>query len=252
MNRFEGKVALVTGGGSGIGRETAAAFAREGASVVVAGRREADGQETVRRILSAGGAAIFVQTDIRDEAAIAKLVGEAVSRFGRLDYAFNNAGTEGTGSPVVQETASNYDAVFDTNVKGTLLAMKHEIPAIAASGGGAIVNNASIVGHIAFAGAAVYSASKHAVLGLTRATALEQARSGIRVNAVSPGGVATDMMERFVGGSDEMKAGLASMHPMGRVAQPAEIARAVLFLCSDDASFITGQSLLVDGGFTAQ
>lgn len=252
MGRFEGKVALVTGASSGIGRAAALAFANEGAAVVVASRREKEGRETAARIESSGGKALYVRADVSREADVVDLVGRIRDRFGRLDMAFNNAGVEGHGKPVTDETEQNYQAVFDVNVKGVLLSMKHELPMLLASGGGAIVNMSSIVGEIAFPGAAVYTASKHAVLGLTKAAALEHAKSGVRINAIAPGAVQTDMMERFVGGSEEAKSAFAAMHPMGRVGRADEMAQTVVFLCSDSASFITGQTIVADGGFTAQ
>jgi NAD(P)-dependent dehydrogenase (short-subunit alcohol dehydrogenase family) len=247
MRTFEGKVALVTGGGSGIGRATAMAFADAGAKVVIAGRREAEGQKVAKEV---GG--LFIRTDVTREQDIANLLERAVAGYGRLDFAFNNAGAEGNGKPVAEETEANFHTVFDTNVKGTLLSMKYEIPQILRSGGGAIVNISSIVGTIGFAGASVYAASKHAVMGLTKCAALEHARNGLRINVVSPGAVVTDMFQRFTGNSEQMQAGFANMHPMGRAAQPEEVARAVLYLCSDGASFMTGQSLNLDGGFTIQ
>lgn len=252
MKKFENKVVLVTGGTSGIGRETALAFAREGARVVVSGRREKEGTETVELIRKGGGKALFVRADVTKEDDTVRLIKQAVEAFGRLDVAFNNAGTEGEVGPLTEATADNYQKIFDANVKGVFLSMKHEIAQMLKQGGGSIVNNASIAGLIGFPGAALYAASKHAVLGLTKSAALELAKQGIRVNAVSPAAIQTDMFERFTGHQDEAKAGLASLHPLGRVGRPEEIAEATLFLSSDAASFITGQSLNVDGGFTAQ
>lgn len=252
MGRFEGRVVLVTGGGSGIGRDAAIAFAAEGAKVVVAGRREAAGQETVARITKAGGTAQFIRADVSREADVKALVEGTVQAFGALHVAFNNAGSEGTPRPLAEATEADYAEVFDANVKSVFLSLKHEIPAIIASGGGAIVNNASIAGSIGLPGAGLYVASKHAVLGLTRNAALEAAQLGVRVNAVSPGAVQTDMLERFTGGADEAKSWMASRHPVGRVGTGAEIAAAVLFLASPAATFVTGIDLPVDGGYLAQ
>lgn len=251
MGMFDRKVAVVTGGSSGIGRATALKLAREGATVVVAARREKEGEETVALVKLAGGRASFVRADVGREEDIESLVRRVVDEHGRLDIAVNNAGTEGHGAPVVDETMENIDDVLAVNVRGTLLSMKHEIPAMLASGGGAIVNLASIVAHVAFPGASVYTASKHAVLGLTRSAALEHARSGVRINAVSPGAVDTEMMDRFTGGNAGAKAALAGMHPMGRAARTEEIADAIAYLAGPGAGFVTGQTLVVDGGYTA-
>ena len=249
---FENKVVLITGATSGIGRTTALAFAAAGAKVVLSGRRQAEGESVLTEIKAAGGTATFVRTDVTDEAQVAALVDLTVKTYGRLDVAFNNAGTEGELSPVTAMTAANYRQTFDINVLGTLLAIKHQIPAMLKSGGGSIINVSSIAGLIGFAGASVYSASKHAVLGITKSVALEVAKQGIRVNAVSPAAIDTGMLDRFTGNNADQKAAFGGMHPIGRYGQPAEIAHAVLFLASDRASFITGQSLTVDGGFTAQ
>jgi NAD(P)-dependent dehydrogenase (short-subunit alcohol dehydrogenase family) len=255
MNRtFEDKVALVTGGGSGIGRAAALAFADAGAKVVVSGRREKEAYETVALIRKAGGQGTFVKADISKEAEVVELVNQTLSAYGRLDAAFNNAGVEGeVGKQTHEQSVANYHAVMDTNVLGVLLAMKHEIAAMLKNGGGAIVNNASVGGLIGFPGVSVYVASKHAVLGLTKTAALEYAKQGIRVNAVSPGGIETPMLHRFTGGpGTEFFTQLGGMHPVGRLGRPEEIAEAVLWLCSDKASFVTGVSLTADGGWTAQ
>ncbi len=253
MKAFENKVVLVTGGTSGIGRATAVAFAREGAKVVVSGRREAEGRETVKQIQAVGGEGIFVPADVAREADLAALVQRAVDTYGRLDVAFNNAGIEGELGPVTGATEQNYQRVFDINVKGVLLSMKHEIPALLKSGGGSIINTSSVAGLLGMAGVGIYVASKHAVLGLTKSAALEVAKQNIRVNAVSPAAIETDMFNRFTGGTGT-DAGkyLAGLHPVGRVGSAEEVAAAVLFLASPAASFITGQSLAVDGGFTVQ
>ena len=249
MARFNGKIALVTGASSGIGRATALAFAREGAAVAVASRREAEGRETVAQIERAGGKGLFVQADVSREADVARLVETAVARFGRLDFAFNNAGVEGKGAPVADETEHNYEQVFGINVKGTLLSMKHELRAMQKGGGGAIVNVSSIVGHIAFPGASVYTASKHAVIGLTRALAVEVALKGITANAICPGPIRTGMTAPI---PEEAKQKWARRNvPMKRYGEPEEIAHSVLSLVLPAASFITGTYLVVDGGLMA-
>lgn len=252
MGMFTDKVALVTGGTSGIGRETAIAFAREGARVVIAGRREKEGAETVALIQQAGSQGLFVKTDVSQETDVQAMVEKTLHAFGRIDAAFNNAGIEGTPFvPTHQQTVDNYQQVMNINVLGVLLCMKHQIPALQKSGGGAIVNNASVTGTVGMAGMSVYVASKHAVLGLTKSTALELAKENIRVNAVSPGLTESEMFDRFasLGSSREVVAGLT---PNGRIATAAEVAAAVLFLCSPAASYITGSNLAIDGGWTAQ
>ncbi|HQR41809.1 MAG TPA: SDR family oxidoreductase [Gemmatales bacterium] len=252
MGMFTDKVALVTGGTSGIGREAAIAFAREGARVVIAGRREKEGAETVALIQQAGSQGLFVKTDVSQEADVQAMVEKTLHAFGRIDAAFNNAGIEGTPFvPTHQQTVDNYQQVMNINVLGVLLCMKHQIPALQKSGGGAIVNNASVTGTVGMAGMSVYVASKHAVLGLTKSTALELAKENIRVNAVSPGLTESEMFDRFasLGSTREVVAGLT---PNGRIATAAEVAAAVLFLCSPAASYITGSNLAIDGGWTAQ
>lgn len=252
MSLFEAKVALVTGGTSGIGRATALAFAKEDAKVVVTGRREKEGAETIQLIKDAGGEGFFIKTDVSKEADVRMMVEKIVKAYGRLDYAFNNAGIEQLPSQLVEQTEETFDQIMDINVKGVWLSMKHEIPQMLNNGGGAIVNMASAAGLIGFPGVPIYVASKHAVLGLTKSVALEYAKSGIRINAVSPAAIETDMVDRFVGKEGEARQQLTAMHPVGRMGRPEEIADAVIYLCSDRASFITGQSLTVDGGFTAQ
>src|ERR1700722_13186829 len=244
-------VVLITRALTGIGRAAAVAFAREGAHLVVSGRRDKEGQELVAELQGLGAESIFVHTDVRNENEVRDLVDQAVARFGRLDVAVNCAGTEGKPGPVTEQTAETYAATFDTNVLGTLLSMKHEMRVMLNQGSGNIVNVSSTYGRTGAAGASVYAASKHAVEGLTKSAALEAAASGVRVNMVAPGPIDTGMLDRFTG-TPERKAGLAATVPLKRVGRPEEIAQTIMFLASDKASFITGASYLVDGGKTAQ
>ena len=244
-------VVLITGALTGIGRATALAFAREGARVVVSGRHDEEGRKVVADLHELGAEAEFLRSDVRHDEDVRDLVDATVARFGRLDVAVNCAGTEGTPGPVTEQTADTYAATFDTNVLGTLLSMKHEMRVMLAQGSGSIVNVSSTYGHTGAAGASMYAASKHAVEGLSKSAALEAAASGVRVNLVAPGPIETGMLNRFTG-TDERKAGLAATVPLKRVGRPEEVAQTILFLASDEASFITGASYLVDGGKTAQ
>lgn len=245
-------VVLITGALTGIGRATALAFVREGASVVVSGRRDEAGHALAAELRTLGGRAEYLRADVRNEAEVRSLVEQTVERFGRLDVAINNAGTEGQLGPLVEQSEENYRSTFDTNVLGTLLAVKHEMRAMLQQGAGAIVNLSSIAGQVGIAGASVYAASKHAVEGLTKSAALEGAAAGVRVNAVAPGPVQTDMLDRFTGGSEDTKSGFLASLPARRAGTPEEIAQTIVFLASDKARFLTGQCLAVDGGFTAQ
>lgn len=249
---MNGRVALVTGAASGIGRATALAFAEAGADVVVADTQEVQGIETARQIEALGRRALFVRCDVSSESDIVNLIDRTVRTFGRLDYAFNNAGTEGLQGNTIDCTSENFDRVIAVNLKGVWLCMKHQIPHMLKQGGGAIVNCSSIAGMIGFPNIPAYTASKHAVLGLTKAAALEFAKKGIRINAVCPGVIQTPMIDRFVSGNEQARAALAQGEPIGRVGVPEEIASAVVYLCSDGASFITGHPLVVDGGWVAQ
>jgi NAD(P)-dependent dehydrogenase (short-subunit alcohol dehydrogenase family) len=247
QNSYTDKVVLVTGGTSGIGKVTAIAFADAGAKVVLSGRREKEGAEVVAEINQIGGTAAFVRADVSNDADIVKAIDFVLSTHGRLDVAFNNAGMEMLG-PLDQVTEEQYRRTFDVNVWGVLNSMKHEIAAMLKTGGGAIVNTSSIAGHIGLAQASIYVATKHAVDGLTKAVAVEFAKQGIRVNAVAPGSIDTDMVARF---PSEAQNWLIAQHPVGRLGTSEEIAAAVLYLASDAAKFTTGTILAVDGGWSA-
>ncbi len=264
MKEFNDKVALVTGGSSGIGRQTALVFAQKGAKVVIASRRFKESEETVQLIKNSGSEGIFIQTDVTQANEIQYLINQIVDTYGRLDYAFNNAGTEGIIGRAIDQTEDNWNHIIETNLKGVWLSMKYEIPQMIKQGGGAIVNNASVAGLIGIRENAIYCASKHGVVGLTKALALEHATDGLRINAVCPGSVNTDMLKRTLVRQENVdgpqyrsqmlsrKMIFAGEHPMKRIGQPEEVAKAVVWLCSEDSTFVTGQSLAIDGGFTAQ
>jgi NAD(P)-dependent dehydrogenase (short-subunit alcohol dehydrogenase family) len=248
---FQGKVALVTGGTSGIGRDTAVLFAKAGAKVVVSGRREPEGNETVTQVRAAGGEGLFVKADVSKASDVDSLIQTTVQHFGRLDIAFNNAGIEGVWVPIVRQSEEDWDQTIAINLKGVWLCLKYELRQMLKQGtGGAIVNMASISGIMGSVGAGAYTASKHGVVGLTKTAALENAKSGIRINAVCPGVIETPMAERLFSVPAVHKYVL-DCHPVGRFGKPAEIADAVLWMCSDGASFMTGQTLVLDGGLLA-
>jgi NAD(P)-dependent dehydrogenase (short-subunit alcohol dehydrogenase family) len=249
---LQGKIALVTGGGSGIGRASALAFAREGAKVVVADVVIDGGEETLGLIKKAGGEAIFVKADVSKAAEVEALVNKAVEAYGRLDCTYNNAGIEGIMASTTDYTEEAWDRVMAINLKGVWLCMKYEIPQMLKQGGGAIVNTASVAGLLGGQRMPAYVASKHGVVGLTKTAALEYAKSGIRVNAVCPGAIRTPMMERAIAMRPEFERQALAAEPIGRMAKPEEVAEAVAWLCSDAASFVTGHSMVVDGGMVAQ
>jgi len=249
MKIFENKVVLVTGAASGIGRATAMAFAKEGAKVVVSDVQEKAGQETVEFIKKNNGEAFFIKCDVSNDQEVKALINKTVEKYGRLDLAYNNAGVEGSPSLISECTSEDWDRTIGINLKGVWLCMKYEIEAMLRFGGGNIVNCSSIAGKVGFQMLAPYTASKHGVIGLTESAALEMAKKNIRINAVCPGVIKTPMLDRFTHGDD---ASMASGAPVGRVGLPEEIAESVLWLCSDKASYVTGQSLVVDGGWIAQ
>ncbi|MCB1024102.1 MAG: glucose 1-dehydrogenase [Acidobacteria bacterium] len=252
MLPMKDKVALITGGTSGIGEASAYAFAQQGAKVVITGRREELGSAVVEKIKADGGEAAFVRTDIQIGDEVRNMVAKTIEYFGRLDYAINNAGVEQYFKPLVGQSERVYQLIMDTNVKGVWMSMQAEIPAMLETGGGAIVNVSSVFGLVGAMYGPLYSASKHAVIGLTKSVALEFAKQNIRVNALLPGAVETPMIGRLVEGNEKAADQLNALHPIGRAGRPEEIAETCVWLCSEKAGFITGSSVSADGGYTAQ
>ncbi len=250
--RMEGKVALVTGGSAGIGRAAALAFAEEGAKVVIADVAVEGCRNTAAEIRDGGGEARCIEADVSKADQVEAMIAETIATYGQLDYAFNNAGIEGEQAPTGESTQENWDRVIGINLTGTWLCMKYEIQKMLEQGGGAIVNMSSVAGVIGYANIPAYTASKHGVIGLTKAAALEYATQGIRVNAVCPGVIYTEMIERFTGGNEEAEKQMAASAPMKRMGEPQEIAAAVIWLCSDAASFVTGHSMIIDGGMVIE
>ncbi|HTI07853.1 MAG TPA: SDR family oxidoreductase [Puia sp.] len=248
---FENKVAIVTGGSFGIGQATALAFARRGAKVIIADWIEDEKQATIKQIEGAGGEALFVKCDVSRPGDITAMIDKAFSTYGRLDFAFNNAGIEGVSALTQECTQDNWERTLAINLTGTWLCMKHELPHMLKQGKGAIVNCASVAGLIGFPGLPAYVASKHAVIGLTRTAALENAKLGVRINAVCPGVIKTPMVDRLTGKDKTAEQQFVNMEPVGRFGEPAEVAEVVVWLCSDAASFVTGHAMPVDGGWTA-
>ncbi len=251
-SKFSDKIVLITGGGSGIGRAAALAFAENGAKVVAADISVSAGEETLKLIKKFGGEGIFIQTDVCRADQVSALINKTVEAYGRLDCAFNNAATEGAIASTVDLSEENWDQVLGVNLKGTWLSMKYEIPQMLKQGGGVIVNASSLAGLVGFRELPAYVASKHGIIGLTKSAALEYAKFGIRINAVCPGLIDTPMLQRQTRGDAKVIAQITNFEPMGRLGKPEEVAKTVVWLCSDEASFMTGHALSVDGGWVTQ